>query len=192
MAVKTDSPQIAALKLAAENRLGKPLGGRADFTVLASDIERVTHDHLAENTLRRIWGNMKGYSTVFTRTLDVLSRYCGYDHWKDFCETLKIQSRQESGLVRGGEAIRVEDLCIGDRIRIGWMPDRLCIVEYMGGRTFKAVKCHNSTLQNGDSFECSIMLRNYPLFLDNLVHGGELCQRYSIGLENGLTTLEKL
>jgi hypothetical protein len=36
------------------------------------------------------------------------------------------------------------------------------------------------------------MIKNYPLFVDNLVHGGEHCARYSIGINNGLTVLEKL
>ena len=86
----------------------------------------------------------------------------------------------------------MENLVSGDRIRIGWLPDRICVVEYVGGRTFKAIDAKNSTLQVGDTFECSIMIKNYPLFVDNLVHGGEHCTRYSIGLTNGLTTLEKL
>ena len=192
MAVRTDSPQIAALKIAVEKRLGHAAESRADFTFLASEIERVTHEHLAENTLRRIWGRLEGYDTVFTRTLDVLSRFVGYEHWNAFCDALKNESRIESEIVKGESSIRAEDLAPGERIRIGWLPDRVCIVEYQGGRTFKAIDCINSTLQIGDSFECSVFLKHYPLFVDNLVHGGELCQRYSMGLDNGLTTLEKL
>ena len=63
MAVRTDSPQIAALKIAVEKRLGHAAECRADFTFLASEIERVPHEHLAENTLRRIWGRFEGYDT---------------------------------------------------------------------------------------------------------------------------------
>jgi len=192
MAVSSKSPQIAALRLSTERYFGHTIESRADFTLLGAEIERITHEHLAENTLRRIWGKLKGYDTVYTRTLDVLSRYVGYEHWNAFCEALKNESRRESEIAKGGQAIKVDDLLPGDRIRIGWLPDRECIVEYQGGRTFKAVDCKNSTLQIGDSFECSVMLKHYPLFVDNLFHRGELCQRYSMGLENGLTTLEKL
>ena len=156
------------------------------------EIERVTHDHIAENTLRRLWGKISGYDTVFTRTLDVLSRYVGYEYWNSYCRSLRNGTTKESEVVNGSPAIRVEDLNAGDRIRIGWLPDRVCIVEYVGGRTFKAIDAKNSTLQIGDTFECSVMLKNYPLFVDNLVHGGEHCQRYSMGLGSGLTTLEKL
>lgn len=192
MAVRTDSPQIAALKVAVEKRIGHIIESRADFTYLALEIERVTCEHLAENTLRRIWGKISGYNTVFIRTLDVLSRFVGCEHWYAFCDKLKKESAIESGIVKDGNSIKTEDLHPGERVRIGWLPDRECIIEFQGGRTFKAIDCKNSTLQTGDSFECSVMLKHYPLFVDNLVHGGEICQRYSMGLDNGLTTLEKL
>lgn len=192
MAVKTDSPQIAALRIATGKRLGRTMESRADIILLCSEVERVTHEHLAENTLRRIWGMLPGYDTVYVRTLDVLSRYVGYEHWNDFCDALKKDSGIESEIVKNGHAIYVEDLHVGDRIRIGWLPDRECIIQYEGGRTFKAIDCRNSTVQIGDSFECSVFLKHYPLFVDNLVHGGEHCLRYGMGLDNGLTTLEKL
>jgi hypothetical protein len=192
MAVRTDIPQIAALRNAVEKHFGHPIESRTDFSLLAQEIERVTHDHIAENTLRRLWGKIAGYGTVFTRTLDVLCRYVGYEHWKTFCTEIQNSSPRESDIVSKGTTIKVEDLVSGDRIRIGWLPDRICVVEYVGGRTFKAIDAKNSTLQVGDTFECSIMIKNYPLFVDNLVHGGEHCTRYSIGLTNGLTTLEKL
>lgn len=192
MAVRTDIPQIAALRNAVEKHFGHPIESRTDFSLLAQEIERVTHDHIAENTLRRLWGKIAGYGTVFTRTLDVLCRYVGYEHWKTFCTEIQNSSPRESDIISKGTTIKVENLVSGDRIRIGWLPDRICVVEYVGGRTFKAIDAKNSTLQVGDTFECSIMIKNYPLFVDNLVHGGEHCTRYSIGLTNGLTTLEKL
>lgn len=192
MAVKTDSPQIIALRKAVEGHFGHSIESRTDFSILVLEIERVTHEHVAENTLRRLWGKIKGYDTVFTRTLDVLCRYIGYEHWGAYCASLQKSSERESDVISDGTTINVDDLKAGDRIRIGWLPDRVCVVEYVGGRLFKAVDAKNSTLQAGDTFECSIMIKNYPLFVDNLVHGGEHCHRYSIGLNNGLTTLEKL
>lgn len=192
MATKTDSIEIIALKNAVEKRFRHSLETRTDFSLLAADIERTTHDHLAENTLRRLWGRISGYDTVFTRTLDVLSRYVGCEHFKDFCRSLKERGGRESDIISDGLTIKTEELVPGERIRLGWLPDRNCIVEYVGGRMFKAIECQNSTLQEGDTFECAIMIKNYPLFVDNLVHGGEHCARYSIGINNGLTILEKL
>lgn len=192
MAENTNSPKIAALKKEVERKFGHKIDSRTDFTYLNIAIKDATHAHIAENTLRRLWGKLKGYNTVYVRTLDILSRYTGFEHWDDFCQNLGKQKATESYIVSGQVSIRAEDLVPGDRIRIGWFPDRLCVVEYQGGRLFKALDCKNSTLQNGDSFECTIMIKNYPLFVDNLVHGGEICLRYSMGLTNGLTTLEKI
>lgn len=192
MAIKTDSPQICALKAAVEERFDHPIESRTDFTLLAADIELVTREHLAENTLRRLWGRLKGYNTVYIRTLDVLCQYAGYKHWQEFCDALNAGEGKESQVVSGEMSINVEDLTPGDRIRIGWLPDRMCTIEFVGGVTFRAVQTQNATLQVGDTFECRMLLKNYPLFVDNLVHGGEHCQRYSIGINNGLTHLEKL
>lgn len=192
MAVKTNSPEIVALKQTIEQRFKRTLETRTDFAMLVLDIEKCTHNHLSENTLRRLWGRINGYNTVFTRTLDVLSNYVGYAHFQEFCQTFKKEDYRESHIIQQSESISIEQLTPGDRIRIGWLPDRICIVEFIGGRTFKAIECRNSTLQSGDTFECSVMLKNYPLFVENLVHGGEHCMRYSIGIDNGLTMLEKL
>ena len=192
MAIDTSIPQVAALKLAVEKRFGHPIETRSDFTLLAADIERTTRDHIAENTLRRLWGRISSYDTVFTRTLDILSKYIGHEQWKSYCEYLSKEKNPESEIVVEAVSIRVEDLKSGDKIRIGWLPDRICIVQYMGGRTFKAIDAKNATLQIGDTFECSLMLKNFPLFVENLVHGGEYCNRYTMGMINGITTLEKL
>ena len=196
MAINTDSPEVTSLRLAVERRFGHPVESRSHFSKLAQEIELNTKEHIAENTLRRIWGKMKGYDTVFTRTLDVISRYAGYKHWADFTLTLEQTNPRESDVLRksthGTHSIKADELTPGDRIRIGWLPNRECVVEFIGGRTFKAITTQNSTLQCGDTFECSIMIKGFPLFIDNLVHGGEHCLRYSIGINNGLTTLERV
>lgn len=192
MAVKTDIPEIAYLKNAVEKQFGHKIECRGDFANLAYAIEYKTNEHIAENTLRRIWGKLKGYQTLQTRTLDVLCRYLNYSHWDSFCKSIHNDSNRESDIISGQNIIDVKDLIPGDRIRIGWLPDRICLIEFQGGRTFKALECMNSTLQNGDTFECNLMLKGSPMFVDNLVHCGEICQRYSIGLYNGLTILEKI
>ena len=99
MAVQTDLPQIAALKMAAEKRFGHKIESRSDFTLFGAEIERVTNEHLADNTLRRLWGCIKGYSTTYTRTLDVLCRYIGFNHWEAFCSHLKQDSKTESDIL---------------------------------------------------------------------------------------------
>ena len=140
----------------------------------------------------RIWGHMKGYDTVFVRTLDVLCHYIGFSGWEAFCTHVREVTGKESDLVSGGRSVRTEDLRIGDRLRIGWLPDRLCVVELEGGHTFRAVETENSTMRPGDTFECSLFILGYPLTVDNFVHDGQVVPRYVMGTDHGLTTLEQL
>lgn len=193
MAVQTNSPQIEALRIAVEKRFGHRIESRYDYTQLGGEIEQITHEHIADNTLRRLWGGISGYDTVQTRTLNVLCRYAGFEDWVDFCNYLAKKGGRESSLLEEqGHSIRVADLKSGDRLHIAWLPDRECVIEFQGGRTFRAIDCRNSTLQNGDSFECGVLIRDFPLAVDNLIHDGKLYPRYVMGNEHGLTRLEKI
>ena len=192
MSIHSHLPQVAALRAAVEDRFGRPVRSRADFTELADAVEAVTREHLGENTLRRLWGRMAGYDTVFTRTLDVLCRYAGFPHWEVFCAYLSSEGGRESDITAGAECVRADALCPGARVRIGWMPDRLCTLEYLGERKFRAVDALHSTLAAGDVFECSLLLKGFPLYADNLQHDGTILQRYVMGRDHGLTTLELL
>lgn len=192
MAIQTDLPEIAALKVAVEKHFGHKVVSRYDFIKLGSEIEGITGEHIGDNTLRRLWGSISGYSTAHKRTLDVLSQYAGYGSWDDFRKNLTKQSGRQSYVLEGRHSINADDLEPGDRLRIGWLPDRVCVIEFEGGRKFTAIECLNSTINSGDSFECTTFIRDYPLSVDNFVHEGKVFQRYVMGIENGLTLLEKL
>ncbi|WP_346690809.1 hypothetical protein [Alistipes sp. Marseille-P5061] len=192
MAVQTNIPQLAALRMAVEQRFGHGMESRYDYTQLGGDIERVTREHISENTLRRLWGGISGYDTVHRRTLDVLCRYAGFEDWGDFCERLSHEGGRESQLVEEEHTIRSGELSVGDRLRIGWLPDRECIVEFEGDDRFRAVACRNSTMREGDRFECRLFIRDYPLAVDRFEHDGQLYPRYVMGREHGLTLLERL
>lgn len=193
MAVQTDLPQIAALRIAVEKRFGHRIESRYDYTLLGADIEQITHEHIADNTLRRLWGSISGYDTAQIRTLNLLCRYVGFEGWAEFCDHLAKEGGRESSLLEEtGHSICTEELTPGDRLRIAWLPDRECIIEFQGNRTFRAVECRNSTLQDGDSFECRVLIRDFPLAVDNLRHDGKLYPRYVMGNEHGLTRLEKI
>ena len=194
MGVKRDIPQIAALRERVEARFGKPLAVHADFLALVAEIEMLQRQHISESTLERVWGySTRGYDTVSLRTLDVLSTYAAGCYWLQFCKAYDESASCESELFNT-EHILTEDLKIGDRLRIGWLPNRMCIVRYLGEGRFVAEECHNSKMQAGDSFSCWRFRISAEAHLDNFCHEGdsESSRTYTIGFRNGLTTLQHL
>ena len=91
-----------------------------------------------------------------------------------------------------GDSIDVAELESGARIRLGWAPDRVCIVRYLGDFQFIAEVTENSTMQPGDTFYCRQFQKNRVAHLDNFCKAGtEKRHTYIIGKNTGITTLEK-
>lgn len=158
------------------------------FTALSFSIEESQKEYISDTTLQRVWLYKPGYDTVAIHTLNVLCRYCGYANWEVFQEYLKENSPVESEMF-DGEVINVSSLEVGTRIKIGWRPDRVGIIEYMGKQYFRLIEIHNSKLQPGDLFTCSNLQLGRELRLDNL-RRGETEMSYIAGTRNGLTLLE--
>lgn len=191
MAVKSDIPQITALRIRVEERFGKPLMVHADFLALVAVIEMEQRQHISETTLERVWGySTRGYDTVSLRTLDVLSMYGTGCLWAKFCEELEAECESE---LFNAERIVSADLAIGDRLRIGWLPDRICEVRYLGDNRFVAESCENSKMHEGDTFSCLQFSLGEEALLSDFCQGGSISfQTYIIGKKHGLTILALL
>lgn len=194
MAIDRKIPQIALLKEAVERTFGSKLHVHSDFVELRDDIFAVTKEHISETTLERIWGySTRGYETVSRRILDVLVSYSKGGSWDSFVRSLKEDSGSESEIF-DVEVIRSAELQPGDRIRIGWPPDRDCIICYIGDNRYRAEDVKNAKLQPGDTFSCIQFQLNQPQYLSDLrdIEGNLKGSSYGIGLRHGLTTLQFL
>ena len=194
MGIRRDIPEIVILRKRVEEKFGKPLLVHADFLVLVAEIEQSQRQHISESTLERVWGySTRGYNTISLRTLDVLSIYAAECYWVQFCEMLKREAENESELF-SVESILATGLNVGDRLQIGWLPDRMCIVRYLGDSRFVAEECNNSKMQTGDTFTCQQFTLGKSLSLNNLCRKGDPDTSYActIGNRNGLTTLQLL
>ena len=199
-----------ALKSAVEKVAGFKLKGTKDFTSMVDFIEMETRAHISETTLQRLWGySTRGRDVVSEHTLDVLSKVVGSADWEDFCKNLKASSGEESTIF-SGDTIDSRDLEVGARLRIGWLPDRLCEIRYLGDNRFIAEACQNCKMQVGDTFSALQFQKGRELYLDHFVRGGSVgavdagCadggagdvapieSRYVVGEDHGLTTLEVL
>ena len=126
----------------------------ADFLALVAVIEMELRQHISESTLERVWDySTRGYQSISVHTLDVLSQYAQGCYWVDFCRQLSDKSWCESDFFNA-EHISTNELAIGARLLIGWLPDRLCEVRYLGDNRFIAERCENSKMQAGDTFSC--------------------------------------
>lgn len=170
-----------------EKVYGRPVRTPADFVLLAERIETKTREHISDSTIKRLYKPSLAYKTVTDRTLNVIAAYAGYPHFQAFMKDLAQRGIIESELIAGEESVKAANLAEGALVRIAWMPDRECLLKYLGERKFIVLNAANSKIQPGDTFFCSTFIKGRPLYVDNLQHGGESFESYAMGTEHGLT-----
>ena len=191
MAIKSNIPQIVALRKSVEERFGKPLMVHADFLLLVAAIEKEQRQHISESTLERVWGySTRGYDTVSLHTLDLLSAYAAGESWDKFCK--RIDGECDSAMF-STENITTDKLSVGDCLRIGWLPNRVCQIRYLGNNRFVAEHCENSKMREGDTFSClQFSLGKEAILADFCQDNTSSPQTYIIGKKHGLTLLSHI
>ena len=76
----------AQLREAVESTFGRKMQGHKDFTHLADDVLEKLQQYISPTTLKRFWGYLSEPVEPREETLDILSRYVGFDDWKSFAE----------------------------------------------------------------------------------------------------------
>lgn len=191
MSVSVNIPEISALRSRVEAVYGQPIQTHNGFITLVDAVEATLREHISESTLERLWGySTRGADAVSLSTLDVLSRFVGASSWKGFCADLKASSEVESEEF-SGDSIVSSAMAAGERLQLGWLPDRIITVEYLGQNRFVVIDSLNSSLRPGDSFDCLQIQVGRPLYLDRFRRAdadGEA--RYVAGERSGLTLVK--
>lgn len=189
MSILIDSPQIKALRKEVEMRVGM-INTHDKLSKLETMIEEKCKEHVSITTLQRLWGySTRNASKVSERVLDIISRFVDAGSWENFCATRSKDS--EIFCMEG--AIDCIRLAIGTRIRLAWLPDRVCEIEYLGNNRFVAVRSENATIKAGDTFRCLQIEKGRELYMDNFTRCGEAESygtRYVVGKNNGLTLMQ--
>ena len=195
MSIQANIPQIAALRREIEAAESNALLTHLHFVALTEKIEQRLHEHISPTTLERVWGySTRHYDTVSRRTLDVLARYIGADGWDDYVGRLRCTAGRESEEFTN-DILNVSSLAVGTRLLIGWQPDRLCEIRYLGDYRFVVERVENSALRVGDSFSCLQFQLGKELYMDCFQRAGDPSEenaRYAVGQRHGLTTLRNL
>ena len=192
MSVSIHLPEVVALKRDVENRSLITPRTHEDFKRLREIIFDSLNESVSESTLERIWSySSRNIRNVSLYTLNVLSRYAVGSDWEEYCHNLAIRQKSESGIfdING---ISTDQLRPGDRLIIGWQPDRLCRILYLGDNRFVAEETRNAKLKEGNTFSCLYFQLGQPLCLENLKSADGVIsgKRYCAALNHGLSVLQ--
>lgn len=191
--MKSESIEVIALRKAVENKFCEPLNTSNDFINLSNAILESCNETLSSSTLKRIWGYVKGYNKIRFYSLDILSKFAGYENFDSFIKDLDSKKEIYSNVILS-ENIKTNELQEGDKIKIGWLPNRECIIEYQNNDEFIVITSKNSKLKSGNTFTCTHFIKNEPLYINNLVQ--DIVERepkmFVAGKKSGLTILEKI
>ena len=192
MAIPSDSPRIALLKKDFEKTFGRPIRTPKDFNEAVSFVFEKTREIISDSTFRRLYRETERYKHVSDDILNILSKAIGYKHFQDFCDYLGSSGIKDSELSCGEHYIKADDLDVGDRIYIAWLPDRECSLKYLGNYRFEVDEVVNATIVKGDSFSCRCFTQDKCLLVDDLEHDGKRIASYIMGKSNGLTCVKKV
>ena len=184
-------PELKFLLAEVEKTYGRGVCTTTDFEALSVVIEHDINERLSSSTLKRLWGYVSNNSSPSLTTLNILSRFVGKRDFRAFCEDLKHQELFESSFF-SATFVSAADLRPGNELVIGWHPDRLVRLEYLGECRFRVVHNLNSSLREGDEFDCSAFFLGYPLYIPRILRDGEFTPSYIAGSANGLTSLDLL
>ena len=184
-------PEINFLMSLAEKKFRKSIETSTDFTSLAAEIEEKTKERISTSTLKRLWGYVNMSTIPRQATLDILARYIGKRDFKTYCDDLKNSNAIRS-MFFTSEYINASDLKPESIVEIGWNPNRVVTLRYLGENLFEVKSSINSQLREGDRFEASSFIKDSPLYLARIIRDGKFTPPYMAGKQGGLTHLKTL
>ena len=179
---------IANLRREIETAVNRRLATPKDFDALREMIFSRLHILVSATTLKRIWGYIDDNVSTRRGTLDILARYLGYADFEAFANGATADGGELPSNPIMSRRIDVdEQLQPGDMIRLTWQPGRVCDVEYRGDRVFCVVASQCTRLKAGDTFKCSLMIEDEPLYIDMLVTADSVTPTaYVCGKKSGI------
>lgn len=182
-------PELSFLLSEVEKKYGRRVATSTDFESLSVVIEMETGELISSSTLKRLWGYVSLNPTPRIATLDVLARFVGKRGFKDFCDGLK-DSQAFVSTFFSSRFLDVAGLRQGQRVSIGWAPNRLIELHYHGNFIFEVIRSVNSQLLPGDRFELSDIVLGYPLVISRILRNGSYTPSYIAGKQGGINLMQ--
>lgn len=182
-------PELNYLLHKVEHKYGRRLSTSTDFEALSVVIDREIGELVSASTLKRLWGYVSLKPTPRQSTLDILARFLGERSFQGFCKQLKDSPEYQSTFF-SSKAVPSSCLKPGQTLEIGWNPDRLVYLKYIGNEEFYVNESCNSQLNKGDRFYVTAFMLGYPLYIPRILRDGEFTPSYIAGTVDGLSRLE--
>ena len=179
--------ELAFLKQAVERKYAGRVTSTADFVRLSEAME----DQVSPSTLKRLWGYVGMQVQPRKATLDALSRYVGFRDYGAFVEDLR-SSVLVSSLYFHSARIDAASLQEGDTLQLGWRPDRIVTLKYLGDRRVRVMESVHSKLEPGDEFELSSIVKGFPLIIPEIDRKGEKTASFIAGRDGGILVVKTL
>lgn len=192
-AVRKMIPELSSLLQDVEKAYGRKIRTTTDFEALSVVIEREIHELLSASTLKRLWGYVSGTRVPRPATLDILCKFIGKRDFPTYCKAIREDKTVSSRFFSSG-TVEAERLPIGAGIMLGWAPDRLVRLEYLGNSEFVVRESANSKLSPGDRFSAGSFMLGFPLYIPALHQASDPAASvsYVAGAVSGLNRLDIL
>lgn len=165
--MKREEAQL--LLMAIEHAVDYKICTTRGFERLSQMISHRTRENISVSTLKRIWGYVKGYDDIRMSTLDVLSRFIGYNDYEHFSNDINSESDVIASNFFFGKCVYVDDMYKGECFRLTWSPGRLCEIRYDGDYRFTVISSTMTRLVAGTTFCCHIIEIGQPLYLNKVI-----------------------
>lgn len=189
--IDKQAPELRTLLRKVEEEFGKKVATSADFESLSTAIWEHTRERVSSSTLKRLWGYVSLSPVPRTGTLDILANYLGHKTFQDFCKAIALHDENASDFF-SSTYLSVASLQTGAKVQIGWAPNRLVTLEYLGNFLFEVEESLNSKLLAGDRFELTNIMIGYPLFIQRILRDGEYTPSYVAGKTTGIDCFKVL
>lgn len=180
------TPEIQELLRLVERKYGKSLNTTTDFEEFSVLLARDRRESVSASTLKRLWGYVSDTRNPRIATLDVLSSYIGHSSFKEFVEWLKKSPIYNSSFFTAFQ-LSSAGLDAGIMVEIGWLPNRIVKLRYMGESLYEVVSAENSKLTAGDRFITGCFIKGLPLYLPYIIRDGQQTPPFIAGRNGGLT-----
>lgn len=183
------TPEIEELKRLVEEKYEKGINTTTDFEEFSFYLQRKLNKKVSASTLKRMWGYVNDEHKPRVITLDILAEFLGYRNFEGFRQWLKSSPKYNSSFF-DAKQLTSSKLSSGSEVTIGWSPNRLVKLRYLGDSRFEVVESHNSKLLTGDRFITGCFIMGQPLYLPFVERQGTHTPPFVAGRNGGLTVIE--